>query len=70
MASLTPCCVVFRPRQTPTSDFDLIAPKVFTYPNAFALDPYVSHLRLAGRVGEVFLICLRRKEVLARRKVR
>jgi hypothetical protein len=67
--TLTPCCVMFRPKQGSSASLDVIAPRVLVRPNRTTLDPYVSHLRLAGRRGDILLVDLTSKTILARRRV-
>lgn len=67
--SLTPCCVMFRPRTGLPASLNVIAPQVLLRPNRTSLDPYVSHLRLAGQRGDILLVDLASKEILVRRQV-
>jgi hypothetical protein len=67
--TLTPCCVIFRSQQDSRAPLDVIAPRVLVRPNRTSLDPYVSHLRLSGQRGDILLVDLASKTVLARRAV-
>jgi len=69
MAREVPCCVLFRPGGQPKAPADVINPRLLVRPSRAVLDPYVSHLGLTGRRGEVWLVDLETQEILIRRQV-